>query len=55
MRGRRSFRLLDVGSGHGDYLRAIARWAQQRGIEAQLTGIDLDGFYAAREDFPPVR
>lgn len=25
------------------------------GAGAQLSGIDLDGFYAAREDFPPLR
>jgi len=37
-----SFRLLDVGFGDGDMLRAIARWARQRGIAADLTGIDLN-------------
>ena len=36
------FSLLDVGFGHGDMLRAIARWARRRGIEARLTGIDLN-------------
>jgi trans-aconitate methyltransferase len=40
-RGLASFSLLDVGSGHGDYLRAIANWARRRGIDARLTGIDL--------------
>jgi 2-polyprenyl-3-methyl-5-hydroxy-6-metoxy-1,4-benzoquinol methylase len=40
--GRRSFRLLDVGFGHGDMLRAIARWAQRRGIAAELVGVDLN-------------
>ena len=39
---RPRFRLLDVGFGDGDMLRAIARWASQRGIEADLTGIDLN-------------
>ncbi len=34
------FTLLDVGFGDGDMLRAIARWAEKRGIEAVLTGID---------------
>jgi 2-polyprenyl-3-methyl-5-hydroxy-6-metoxy-1,4-benzoquinol methylase len=38
----KSFSLLDVGFGHGDMLRAIARWAQRRGVEAQLTGVDLN-------------
>ena len=39
---RRHFRLLDVGFGDGDMLRAIARWARRRGISAELTGIDLN-------------
>ena len=42
LRGRQSFSLLDVGFGDGDMLRAIARWAKRRGIEARLTGIDLN-------------
>lgn len=37
-----SFSLLDVGFGDGDMLRAIARWARQRGIEARLVGVDLN-------------
>jgi 2-polyprenyl-3-methyl-5-hydroxy-6-metoxy-1,4-benzoquinol methylase len=37
-----SFRLLDVGFGDGDMLRAIAAWAGRRGIAAELTGIDLN-------------
>lgn len=40
--GRKSFTLLDVGYGHGDMLRTIAQWAKKRGIDAQLTGIDLN-------------
>jgi 2-polyprenyl-3-methyl-5-hydroxy-6-metoxy-1,4-benzoquinol methylase len=39
---RKSFRLLDVGFGHGDMLRAIARWARRRGVEAELVGVDLN-------------
>lgn len=39
---RRSFRLLDVGFGHGDMLRTIARWARKRGIAADLVGVDLN-------------
>lgn len=39
---RRRFTLLDVGFGDGDLLRAIARWAEKRGIEAVLTGVDLN-------------
>jgi SAM-dependent methyltransferase len=37
-----TLRLLDVGFGHGDMLRRIAAWAQKRGVEAQLVGIDLN-------------
>jgi len=37
-----SFSLLDVGFGHGDMLRAIARWARKRGIRTQLVGVDLN-------------
>ena len=36
------FTLLDVGFGEGDMLRAIAKWAQARGVEAELVGIDLN-------------
>lgn len=39
---RRRFSLLDVGFGDGDMLRRIARWAQARGMEARLTGIDCN-------------
>ncbi|WP_156681722.1 methyltransferase domain-containing protein [Sphingomonas profundi] len=38
----RRLRLLDVGFGQGDMLRAIARWAGRRGIAAELVGIDLN-------------
>jgi len=40
-------RILDVGSGGGDMLRRIARWASKRNIAVQLTGIDLNP-HAAR-------
>jgi len=39
---RRHFTLLDVGFGDGDLLRAIAHWAERRGIEARLSGVDLN-------------
>ena len=39
---RRAFSLLDVGFGQGDMLRAIAKWADKRGIEARLVGVDLN-------------
>jgi 2-polyprenyl-3-methyl-5-hydroxy-6-metoxy-1,4-benzoquinol methylase len=35
-------KLLDVGFGHGDMLRRIARWAEKRGVTAELVGIDLN-------------
>ncbi|NVD44259.1 methyltransferase domain-containing protein [Altererythrobacter sp. HHU K3-1] len=40
--GKRSFRLLDVGFGNGDMLRAIAQWSAVRGIAADLVGVDLN-------------
>ena len=40
--GRKQFRLLDVGYGGGDMLRAIAQWAAKRGIAADLVGVDLN-------------
>ena len=39
---RGHFRLLDVGFGDADMLRQISRWSGKRGIDAQLTGIDLN-------------
>lgn len=41
-RGSDRFSLLDVGSGEGGMLRAIARWAKKRGLAAELTGVDLN-------------
>ena len=50
----RHFRLMDVGFGDGDILRAIARWARRRGIAAELVGVDLNAksVAAAREATP---
>src|ERR1700722_12111089 len=42
-----SFSVLDVGYGHGDLLRAIARWAERRGLKADLWGIDSNPRSAA--------
>lgn len=39
---RETFSLVDIGFGHGDMLRAIARWARRAGKTAHLTGIDLN-------------
>jgi SAM-dependent methyltransferase len=40
--GMQRFSVLDVGFGHGDMLRAVARWARRRGLEVELTGVDLN-------------
>jgi 2-polyprenyl-3-methyl-5-hydroxy-6-metoxy-1,4-benzoquinol methylase len=50
-----TFSVLDIGYGNGDLLRAIARWADQRGLKAQLSGIDLNpqSAIAARGATPP--
>jgi len=47
--------IVDVGSGGGDMLRCIERWARRRGIAVTLTGIDLNPYAAraAREFTPP--
>ena len=34
--------VLDVGSGHGDMLRRIARWGMRRGLRLRLEGVDLN-------------
>lgn len=39
---RKQFRLLDVGYGGGDMLRAIAIWSAKREISAELVGVDLN-------------
>jgi SAM-dependent methyltransferase len=51
----RPFRLLDVGFGHGDMLRRIARWAEKRGQTCELVGVDLNprSEPAARAATPP--
>ena len=51
---RRNFSLLDVGFGDGDMLRAIAAWAQRRGIAAALTGIDLNPRSKAAAEAKPT-
>ena len=46
--------ILDVGSGEGDLLRRIRRWADARGLRARLHGLDLNprSEAAARERTP---
>jgi 2-polyprenyl-3-methyl-5-hydroxy-6-metoxy-1,4-benzoquinol methylase len=50
-----AFRLLDVGFGHGDMLRRIARWARRRDVAVDLIGVDLNPRSAAvaRTATPP--
>ncbi|HVB89440.1 MAG TPA: methyltransferase domain-containing protein [Beijerinckiaceae bacterium] len=53
----RPLSVLDVGSGYGDMLRKIDRWAMRRGVPASLVGVDLNPWSAraAREATPPGR
>jgi SAM-dependent methyltransferase len=37
-------RLADIGSGGGDTLRHIAKWARRKNIPMELTGIDANDF-----------
>ena len=55
----RALRVADLGSGGGDTLRHIARWARQNGVSVELIGIDANDFmlsYAAARsrDFPEI-
>lgn len=56
---RTRLRILDVGFGDGDMLRRIARWAHRRGLDARLTGIDLNprskGAAEAKSSPLPIR
>jgi SAM-dependent methyltransferase len=38
----RQLHILDVGSGYGDGLRRVERWANARGLAVELTGLDLN-------------
>jgi ubiquinone/menaquinone biosynthesis C-methylase UbiE len=55
----RPLRLADLGSGGGDTLRHIARWARRRHLSTELIGIDANPFmlsYAAEKsrDYPEI-
>jgi len=51
---KQPLRIVDVGSGGGDLLRHVERWAARRGIEVKLTGIDLNPYAArAAREFTP--
>ncbi|MCA8832076.1 methyltransferase domain-containing protein [Hymenobacter pini] len=56
----RPLRLADLGSGGGDTLRQIARWARRRGVAVELIGVDANQFmldYAAArcQQYPEIR
>jgi SAM-dependent methyltransferase len=38
----RHLRIIDIGSGYGDMLRYIGRWATRRGVTVDLVGVDLN-------------
>jgi 2-polyprenyl-3-methyl-5-hydroxy-6-metoxy-1,4-benzoquinol methylase len=40
--GDAPLRILDVGFGYGDTLRAVSRWAEKHALSVELTGIDLN-------------
>ena len=42
--GSRALRLADLGSGGGDTLRHVARWARTNRVAVELTGIDANQF-----------
>ncbi len=39
-------RILDIGSGYGDHLRAIYYWGKRNNIKLELTGLDLNPWSA---------
>ncbi|WP_201979005.1 methyltransferase domain-containing protein [Hymenobacter rubidus] len=55
----RPLRVADLGSGGGDTLRQIARWARKNSVAVELVGIDANEFmldYAAGKsrDYPEI-
>lgn len=46
--------ILDAGSGYGDALAAIGKWARRKGVSVKLVGIDLnpDSARIASEAYP---
>ena len=42
----RALVIVDVGSGYGDMLRKVDRWAARRGINVKLIGLDLNPWSA---------
>jgi SAM-dependent methyltransferase len=54
---QRAISIIDVGSGYGDMLRKIDRWAARRGLKTELIGIDRNPWSAkaAQAATPPGR
>lgn len=42
----RPVEILDAGSGYGDALRVVDRWAERHGLPVRLTGLDLNTWSA---------
>jgi 2-polyprenyl-3-methyl-5-hydroxy-6-metoxy-1,4-benzoquinol methylase len=56
---QKSLTIADLGCGGGDLLKVMARWARKRNIQAELTGVDANGYivdYAQANcrDFPEI-
>jgi SAM-dependent methyltransferase len=54
-----TYRILEIGSGGGDNLRALALWARKKGISLELVGVDIkkDCIDYAKEqckDYPEI-
>jgi len=47
----KTYHLLDIGCGGGDNLKVIADWGRRKGLQLQLTGVDLktDCIHYAKE------
>jgi 2-polyprenyl-3-methyl-5-hydroxy-6-metoxy-1,4-benzoquinol methylase len=41
LKPNKTYHLLDIGCGGGDNLRVIADWGRRKGLQLQLTGVDL--------------
>lgn len=51
----RALRILDAGSGYGDTLRQVARWASRHNLAVALEGVDLSPWSArAARDATPA-
>lgn len=56
---QKSYHIVDLGSGGGDTLRAMAKWGRKHNIKLQLTGLDANAHcieYAQTksEEFPEI-